>query len=269
MDNASVKKFISDMIVLSESLSGHLRRRETAFLATLPLLSSKGEILEIGSFKGKSTIILAKAAQTFCRQKIHACDPLSLQCSTDPDDAKADELPEIFYSNIKKHHVYEWIEFFQMKSDELASTWTKPLKILWIDGDHTYNGAVSDIMLFERHLSPGAIVCLHDVLHGFEGPVRAFSERILLSPYYGDCGICGSIGWGQFTPDRSVTENQWKTKFSLNKKLSRLMLMVIKKDNGFKINEHVRKLYKSLVPHGPINPVKWIEARNTRARQMK
>jgi len=245
-----------------------LRKREAGFLATLPLVEAQGEILEIGSFKGKSTIILAKAAQSFCQQKIHACDPLSLPCSTDPDDAKGDDLPDIFYSNIKKHNVYDRINFFRMKSDELARTWTKPLKILWIDGDHTYKGAISDIMLFERHLSSGAIVCLHDVLHGFEGPVRAFIEKIVLSPHYGDCGLCGSIGWGQFTPGSPATKQQWKTKFSLHAKLSRLMLMIIKKNNGFKINEGLRKLYKSLVPHGPINSIEWIKARNTRITQM-
>ncbi|MFA5904127.1 MAG: hypothetical protein WC836_09325 [Desulfobacula sp.] len=51
------------LLKLSESLSGHLRKREVQFLATLPFLAIEGDILEIGSFKGKSTIILAKAAK--------------------------------------------------------------------------------------------------------------------------------------------------------------------------------------------------------------
>ncbi len=257
-----VKTQTDQLLKLSESLSGHLRKREVQFLATLPFLSMEGDILEIGSFKGKSTIILAKAAKEAGHEKIYACDPLSLSCSTDPIDAVKEELPKIFYNNLQAYGVRERVEFFQMRSDKLAETWDRPLKILWIDGDHTYTGVMKDITLFEKHLKPGAIVCFHDVLHEFEGPIRIFMEKILLSDQYGDCGLCGSIGWGQFTGDRPVTEQQWRSKLSNYSKLSKLMVLVLKSNNGFKVNRHLRRFYRSLVPHGPIFPDDWIRKRN-------
>lgn len=263
METNPVKIKTDGLVKLSESLSGHLRKREVRFLATLPFLSVKGDILEIGSFKGKSTIILAKAAQMAGHEKIHACDPLSLSCSTDPTDAVKEELPDIFYKNLEAYGVRARVEFFQMRSDKLAETWDKPLKVLWIDGDHTYKGVMKDITLFEKHLKPGAIVCFHDVLHEFEGPVRVFMERILLSNQYGDCGLCGSIGWGQFTGESPITGRQWESKLLNYNKLSRLMVLVLKSNNGFKVNRYLRRFYRSLVPHGPILPDAWIKKRNS------
>jgi len=263
MEPIAIKAQIDRLTELSQSLSGHLRKREVQFLATLPFLALEGEILEIGSFKGKSTIILAKAARAAGHGKIHACDPLSLSCSTDPTDAVKEELPKIFYTNLQTHGVQDQVEFFQMRSDELAGIWNKPLKILWIDGDHTYDGVMKDMMLFEKHLKPGAIVCFHDVLHEFEGPIRVFMEKVLLSDQFGDCGLCGSIGWGQFTGGRSLTGRQWETKLSYYYKLSRLMVMVLKAANGFTVNKHLRRFYRSLVPHGPILPEDWINKRNS------
>jgi predicted O-methyltransferase YrrM len=263
MEPTAIKTQTDRLLELSKSLSGHLRKREVQFLATLPFLSLEGDILEIGSFKGKSTIILAKAAKAAGHGKIHACDPLSLSCSTDPTDAIKEELPRIFYNNLQAHGVQDQVEFFQMRSQELAEIWNKPLKILWIDGDHTYDGVMKDITFFEKHLEPGAIVCFHDVLHEFEGPIRVFMEKVLLSGQYGDCGLCGSIGWGQFLGGRPLTGRQWESKLLQYHKLSRLMVMVLKTKNGFKVNKHLRRFFRSLVPHGPILPDDWINKRNS------
>lgn len=263
MNPTDIEQQINKLIDLSESLSGHLRKREVQFLASLPFIHFNGEILEIGSFKGKSTIILAKAAAAAGSNKIFACDPLSLSCSTDPKDATKDELPQIFYNNLKQYDVEQNVEFHQMKSNVLSESWDKPLKVLWIDGDHTYPGVLSDLMLFQDYLSPGAIVCFHDVLHGFEGPIRAFIEKVLLSDCYGDCGLCGSIGWGQFLGKNSVSNEQWGNKLSLYSKISRLLPFILKKTNGMKSNEHLRRFFRSLIPHGAISPVQWIKERNS------
>ena len=82
-----------------------------------------------------------------------------------------------------------------MTSQTLAKQWKKPIKILWIDGDHSYNGAKQDFDNFKNYLTKGSIICLHDTLNKFDGPIRVFSEDILLSPEFSLCGITGSISW--------------------------------------------------------------------------
>lgn len=202
-------------------------------------------------------------------ENIYACDPLSLSCSTDPTDATKEELPDIFYGNLEKYGVAERVRFNRMRSDELAESWQEPLKVLWIDGDHTYPGVQTDISSFQPFLTPGSVICFHDVLHGFEGPIRVFMESVLLSREYGACGLCGSIGWGQFIGSSRPSERHWKTKLSLYKRLSRFMLTVIRQNNHFHVNQHIRKFYKALVPHGPIDSLRWINSRNDWQTELK
>ena len=262
MKTEAIKKQLSDTTALTKKLAGHLTEREARFLSILPFLDNDGEILEIGSFKGKSTIILAKSVIASGGGKVNACDPLSLACRTDPTMANKEQLPSIFRDNLKQHGVDGFVDFHQMKSTELAKTWDKPLKILWIDGDHTYDGALADIESFQKHLVPGAIVCFHDVLHSHSGPVRVFIEKMLLSSSFGECGLCGSIGWGQYLGQQAVSQTQWQSKLSLYRKMSKLVPFVIRHDNKLKHNNFMYKLYRNRVPHGDINHAQWIADRN-------
>ena len=66
MNKESLKQHIHQILDLSTSLEGHLGKREVELLACLPFIKSQGEILEIGSFKGKST---TNINYIFCRIK--------------------------------------------------------------------------------------------------------------------------------------------------------------------------------------------------------
>jgi len=105
----------------------------------------------------------------------------------------------------------------------LGPKWNRKLRLLWIDGDHTYAGAKLDFDMFSPFLSNGAIVAIHDVLHPHKGPIRVFMEDILLSGKFGLCGICGSIGWAQYLNDSQKTRLYFDHKIHLYKKLSKLV----------------------------------------------
>jgi len=90
----------------------------------------------------------------------------------------------------------------------LAPGWTRPIRFLWIDGDHTYRGRKRISISFARISSPARSSALHDVLHTFEGPVRVFAEELLDSDRFGPAGLCGSIGWAQY---RRVTAESGAT----------------------------------------------------------
>ena len=257
-----IERHVNETVILSNQLTGYLTEKEVRFLSILPFINIKGEILEIGSFEGKSTIILAKSVKASGDAKIFACDPLLLISSTDPVVDNKEEISTLFQENLRKHGVSDVVKFHQMKSSELAESWTLPLRILWIDGDHTYQGALQDFQLFQDSLVSGAVVCFHDVLHGFDGPIRVFMESILLSGSFGDCGLCGSIGWGQFIGEFSPTKKQWRRKLSLYRKLSRLIPYYLGRRNGLNMSKIILNLFRSLVPHGDINPVQWMEERN-------
>lgn len=252
--------FVENLLREIETVEGYLSPNEIRFLALLAAVpTADGEILEIGSFKGKSTIILAKSAALTDNAKVHAVDPMIAPSETDPDlKGDASSFPD-FQKNIEKHKVAENIEFHQNFSFELAEKWNKPLRFLWIDGDHTYKGTKLDFDGFAEHLSDGAIVAIHDVLHEFDGGIRVFMEDILLSPNFGACGFVGSIAWAQFHKDEKKGWEYREEKLKLYKKLSRLIpFVVFKKElKGFEKKRY--KLFRSRVPRKLMKPEEWME----------
>lgn len=259
---SAASKVFEDTSELSRMLAGCLSVREARFLAlvatTLPI--ALGEVLEIGSFKGKSTTLLAKSVQSIGGDRVVAVDPLSQSCETDPELEDGAQLPEIFRQTLRNNRVEALVEFHQMRSDELVTNWTRALRFLWIDGDHTYEGASSDVENFAPFLQPGSIIALHDVLHPSEGPIRAFCEQVLLSPRYGPCGVCGSIGWAQYLGADALHAAYARKKLRLFRRLSRLIPFVAYGGAPRSTNPLGYRLRRPLVPHGDIDVARWKSA---------
>lgn len=252
--------FVENLLEEVSGVEGYLAPNEMRFLALMAACpTAAGEVLEIGSFKGKSTIILAKSAALSENPRIHAVDPMTAPSETDPDLRGDASSFGDFQKNIEAHDVAENVEFHQTFSYELAKTWTKPIRLLWIDGDHTYAGTKLDFEGFAPFLTDGAIVAIHDVLHEFEGGIRVFMENVLLSPNFGACGFCGSIAWAQFHLDDRKGWKYGEEKLSLYEKLSRLIPFVVfrKELKGFEKMKY--KFFRFSVPHRAVDPLEWLE----------
>jgi len=199
MNFKTIDQFANSLVDEIHSIPGHLTDRESKHLALLAILSPKdGEILEIGSFLGKSTILLSKALTRFSgKTKVVAVDPLTQPSETDPVLKDNQPSRDLFYKNLKHAGVEKAVEFNEMLSTELATSWKKPIRMLWIDGDHTTKGVMNDFDCFAPHLVPGGIIALHDVMHDFRGPVQVLINKILRTNDFNAAGIVGSIGWAQ------------------------------------------------------------------------
>ena len=238
---------------------GFLTEREARFLALVAACApAQGVILEIGSYKGKSTVGLASIAQRYGLGPVVAVDPHSAPSVTDFGHGSQQSSWEDFQTSLRNAGVESTVEPHCAYSRELARGWNRPIRFLWIDGDHTYRGAHEDISLFRRHVVPGAIVALHDVLHSFEGPVRVFAEELLGSDQFGPSGLCGSIGWAQYRPGDGA---QWRpARLALARRVARLIPFV--KDGraptGFRKLRY--KLWRGLVPHAAPDAAAWVRA---------
>jgi hypothetical protein len=150
--------------------------------------------------------------------------------------------------------VFERVEIKRAYSHALAREWKHPIRFLWIDGDHTYEGAKVDVDLFKPFLADGAIVAMHDVLGTFEGSLRVFVEEILDSDDFGPAGFSGSIGWAQYGP-----RDGSKPRFKLRRRLlaipaRRLIPVAQRADpqlHGF--NKLQYKIWRPLAPHGDVS----------------
>ncbi len=253
---------VEEMVRIASTIEGQLTPREIRFLALLAATPvCPGEVLEIGSFKGRSTMVLAKSVGFAGQQRITAVDPLDSPSVTDPSLGGQVSAWQDFQANLKRTGVWQQIEFHQERSSVLASRWNqqRPIRLLWIDGDHTYSGTKQDFVSFSPFLADGAIVALHDVLHHHGGPARVFAEDILLSKHFGPAGVCGSIGWSQYCASDRVFPQYHAAKVKLYRRVQRLIAYAA---FGGDIEGWAKlgyKLARAGIPHGSIKPATWLK----------
>jgi predicted O-methyltransferase YrrM len=148
----------------------------------------EGVIVEIGSWKGKSTIALARGAAKVHSEKIYAIDPHRVL----PEEGYFEDTEAAFLANIKQAGVEDQVVPLVMTSEEAARGWNKPIRLLWIDGDHRYEPAKLDFMLWEPHLVEGGILAMHDTIRK-KGPKRVLWEQVFRSDRFQEITIADNI----------------------------------------------------------------------------
>ena len=235
--------------------TGYLSEREARFVMAAAALSpAQGKNLEIGSFKGRSTVGIAYVTRELGLGKVAAVDPHTSPASTDPDLRGRGQTTSYddFVANLQAAGVLDRVEIKRAYSYDLAREWKEPIRFLWIDGDHTYEGAKADLDMFKPFLADGAIVAMHDVLGTFEGALRVFVEEVLDSDDFGPAGFSGSIGWAQYRP-RDGTRFRWRRRL-LAIPGRRLIPVARRAGDGLHgWNKFLYKFWRPLAPHGDIS----------------
>ncbi|HET9784696.1 MAG TPA: class I SAM-dependent methyltransferase [Terriglobales bacterium] len=215
--------------------------------AAAPLGPAKPEVMvEIGSFKGKSAVALATLVQQRRLPPLVSIDPHTAPSVTDPGLPEASSF-EAFTAALAAAGVSEQVEVHRQRSQEAAVGWNRPIGLLWIDGDHTWEGARSDFDLFSPFLVPGAFVALHDSLHFFEGPIRVFVERMLADDRFGPAGFLHSIAWAQYRPADGVRWREERT--GLARRARRVLARVAPPAEFHGLNKLRYKLACARTPH--------------------
>jgi predicted O-methyltransferase YrrM len=236
---------------------GFLTEREARFLALAAVATpAAGAILEIGSFKGRSTVGLASVAARYGLEPVVAVDPFTAPSDTDPNLGGAESSYPDFSRTLEQAGLTQQVAVHRALSRDVAAAWDRPIRLLWIDGDHSYAGAKRDLELFLPHVARGGVVAFHDVLHSFEGPIRVFVEAVLRSDRFGPAGFCGSIGWAQYRPADGTAFRA--ARLALARRAARLIPLSARR--------HLRglarlryQLLRAFVPHGDVEPRAWVE----------
>ena len=240
----------------ARDIPGYIGEKEFRALGMLFVGAPRnGVTVEIGSFKGKSTVGLATLALRYGIGPVVSVDPHNAPSVTDPMLRGQSTSFEDFSSALRAAGVEHEVEAYRVTSQEAALGWSRSIRLLWIDGDHTYDGAKLDFDLFSPFLAEGAIVAIHDTLHEFEGPIRVFVERILRSDEFGAAGLLHTIGWGQYRPGDGIRFRRQRQK--LARRASRLLPLVAGGRSVAGFSKTWWKLQCFLVPHRILTPAEW------------
>jgi predicted O-methyltransferase YrrM len=161
-------------------------------------------ILEIGSFKGRSTCCLAFGCRG-SRKHVFAVDTFE----GNEKDFRAGVLFDTNYysvlkGNIERNGLTEYVTTVTGTSADVGKTWNTPIHLLFIDGGHEYEDVLADFQTFFPHVVPGGMVAFHDVHNfetdpdrpaGFPGVLRVWNEYA--APRLSDRGMCATLAFGR------------------------------------------------------------------------
>lgn len=149
-----------------------------------------GAIVEIGSFMGRSTCFLALGSQRAHREVVHAVDHFT---GSPEHQAGANcEIPAIvqdgttfheFEKNIAQAGVGDYVRPIQASSREAAAAWDGPIRLLFIDGDHSYEASREDFEAWVPFVVPGGLIAFHDIGH-WPGVTQFYKELLATDPNY-------------------------------------------------------------------------------------
>ncbi len=227
-------KDIKKIGLVMEKVSGWLSEKEALFLyKSSKRMSENGEVVEIGSWKGRSTICLAMGARASGKTKIHAIDIHKGDESCGFENTFAE-----FKKNIKKFSVADVVVPLVMTSKKAAKLWSKkkkPISFLWIDGSHKYEDVKKDVNMWKKYLIDGGMIAFHDTFF-VEGPKRVVDEYIF-GEEFKDMGFVGEITYAKKSSKISMKQKMNKK----YKKLLRNSIIIRRKYGIHRVKESLRK----------------------------
>jgi hypothetical protein len=140
-------------------------------------------VVEIGSFCGRSTVVLASLAKAAGPQaRVYAIDPHEGKIGALDQGLK--EVPptlDRLERNLERAGVRSQVEIILQYSFEVL--WDRPIALLLIDGLHDYVNVARDFLHFDPWVAQGSYIAFHDYADYYPG-VKALVDEILASGRY-------------------------------------------------------------------------------------
>jgi predicted O-methyltransferase YrrM len=163
-------------------------------------------LLEVGTYCGRSTILLADAARaagTIAVTVDHHRGSEEQQPGweyhdkdlVDPAVGLMDTLPS-FRRTLHAAGLEDHVLALVGRSPQAAAVWGKPLAFVFIDGGHTDEHATNDYEGWAPHVAPDGLLVIHDVFadpaDGGQAPYRVY-RRALDSGAFTELSVTGSL----------------------------------------------------------------------------
>jgi predicted O-methyltransferase YrrM len=186
----------------------------------------KGDVLEVGSWCGRSSAVIALAAKLSGNAKVFCVDlfPEKDDWTQNADGSysfkvkmgdesrsgyqeqtvwkepfERDIAPlyrdhgsvfNVFKKTLTQCGVSEIVQPFRGTSQDFfksAHSENLKLKLAFIDADHSFAAVSTDILLTKKHLAPGGWICFDDAFSHYDGVNRAIEEHVIKSSDFKLC----------------------------------------------------------------------------------
>lgn len=211
-------KAFYETIELTKNVTGFIEFFEgKALFFFAKSLPGEGDIVEIGSFVGKSTIWLAKAAKLKKNVKVYAIDPhigdiySERQKSVSRNFARGQEFE--FRKNIAEAGVSDVVIPIVKTSQAASTDFNKQLRFLFIDGIHEYDFVKADFLCWSPKVISGGIIAFHD--SDRYGVKRVLDECLYHSKEYTPLGTVNSITFFRKGKGKSLLCRMFDLRFSI------------------------------------------------------
>ena len=189
-------------------VKGFLNDKEARKLQELFLnVHHLGSVLEIGTYCGKSTLnfaVIAKKIDGLIYTVDHHTGSEEHQLGEEYHDEdlydwrleKFNTLPE-FLKNLRSSNLGKYSIPILSKSSEASKTFSEAISLLFIDGGHSHEAALSDYNSWKEKICSGGLLVIHDVFpnpqDGGRPPFEIYSKA-QKSEQFEDLGIYETLG---------------------------------------------------------------------------
>lgn len=173
------------------NIEGWLTTKEGSLLYKFAkLCTSNLKIVEIGSWKGRSTVYLGSGARDGNNAIVYAIDHHRGSSEHRKMFGQVDTRDE-FFDNIKNVNVDKNVVPCVGSSTEFVDQFDKNIALLFIDGSHEYELVRQDFEMYYPNVVEGGVIALHD--RQFPGPKKLIDE---ISDKFRDINAVDSIWFG-------------------------------------------------------------------------
>jgi predicted O-methyltransferase YrrM len=196
---------IREIRELTRQVDGLISDKEGELLYNLAKnCKGNGVIVEIGSFKGKSTIWLAKGSKAARNIKVYAIDPHTGEGEYSSQCGKTWTFDE-FKKNLENAKVSDIVVPLVKMSEEAAKDLKEPVEFIFIDGGHEYKFVKLDFDLWFPKLVDHGIIAFHDTI-GWLGPKQVVSDLAHKSKCIKNSGLIDSIWFAEKVRQNSLID---------------------------------------------------------------
>lgn len=168
-----------------KDIQGYLNAIEGYALHTTAAFGpGDGDVLEIGSLYGRSTCYLASGCARNGRGVVYAVDTFTgSEEHQEGEDNEQDAIVndgttfKIFLRNIAQHRLDDRVKPIPQASDEAVKGWEGPIRLLFIDGDHSYDGTRDDFVNWNSFVTENGLIAFHDV-DTWDGVTEFYNELL-------------------------------------------------------------------------------------------